>query len=217
MLLLIDNYDSFSHNLARYFAELGCELKVVRNDAISVADIDPDLVKGIVISPGPCTPDESGVSLDIIRQLAGKIPILGVCLGHQAIGQVFGALVTNARQIRHGKLSTVTHNNDPLFNTVPQRFIVTRYHSLVLAPDSIPDCLEVLALSDDGEIPEIMAIKHTDLPVWGVQYHPESLLTEYGHQVLLNFLSLAKIVPPDADISCVSEFSGDVVALNKSL
>ena len=217
MLLLIDNYDSFSHNLARYFQELGCELQVVRNDAISVAGIDPAIVKGIGISPGPCTPNESGVSLDVIRQFAGVIPIMGVCLGHQAIGQVFGARVTNARQVRHGKLSGVNHNGDSLFNNIPEHFVVTRYHSLVIDPASVPDCLQVVAWSDDGQTPEIMAIKHQHLPVWGVQYHPESLLTEYGHQVLLNFLLLAKVVPTDADMNCVSEFNGQLVTLNKTM
>ncbi|HCA77864.1 MAG TPA: aminodeoxychorismate/anthranilate synthase component II, partial [Alteromonas sp.] len=132
MILLIDNYDSFSHNLARYFQELGCELEVVRNDAITVADIDPAKIQAIVISPGPCTPNESGVSLEVIRQFAGIIPIMGVCLGHQAIGQVFGATVTNALQVRHGKLSGVKHNGDRLFTNIPQQFVVTRYHSLVI-------------------------------------------------------------------------------------
>ena len=217
MILLIDNYDSFSHNLARYFQELGCELEVVRNDAITVADIDPAKIQAIVISPGPCTPNESGVSLEVIRQFAGIIPIMGVCLGHQAIGQVFGATVTNALQVRHGKLSGVKHYGDRLFTNIPQQFVVTRYHSLVIDPASIPDCLQVIAWSDDGETPEIMAVKHKDLPVWGVQYHPESLLTEYGHQVLLNFLLLAKVVSPDADINCVSEFNGQSVTLNNTM
>lgn len=217
MLLLIDNYDSFSHNLARYFQELGCELSVVRNDALTVTDIDPALIKGIVISPGPCTPNESGISMDVIRQWAGSIPILGVCLGHQAIGQVFGARITNALQIRHGKLSEVKHSGDGLFNNVPERFTVTRYHSLVIEPASIPECLQVIAWSDDGETPEIMAIKHLHLPIWGVQYHPESLLTEYGHQILLNFLLLAKVVTQKADINCVSEFSGTLITLNKTV
>ena len=217
MILLIDNYDSFSHNLARYFRELGCELQVVRNDAITVADIDPAKIQAIVISPGPCTPNESGVSLEVIRHFAGIIPIMGVCLGHQAIGQVFGASVTNALQVRHGKLSGIKHNGDSLFTKIPPKFVVTRYHSLVIDPASIPDDLQIVAWSDDVKTPEIMAIKHKHLPVWGVQYHPESLLTEYGHQVLLNFLLLAKVVSPNADIHCVSEFNGQSVTLNKTM
>ena len=217
MILLIDNYDSFSHNLARYFQELGCELQVVRNDAISVADINPAKIQAIVISPGPCTPNESGVSLEVIRHFAGIIPIMGVCLGHQAIGQVFGASVTNALQVRHGKLSGIKHNGDSLFTKIPPKFVVTRYHSLVIDPASIPDDLQIVAWSDDAKTPEIMAIKHKHLPVWGVQYHPESLLTEYGHQVLLNFLLLAKVVSPNADIHCVSEFNGQSVTLNKTM
>jgi|TARA_Y100001968_G_C19297768_1_gene687491 para-aminobenzoate synthetase component 2 len=217
LILLIDNYDSFSHNLARYFRELGCELQVVRNDAITVADIDPAKIQAIVISPGPCTPNESGVSLEVIRHFAGIIPIMGVCLGHQAIGQVFGASVTNALQVRHGKLSGIKHNGDSLFTKIPPKFVVTRYHSLVIDPASIPDDLQIVAWSDDAKTPEIMAIKHKHLPVWGVQYHPESLLTEYGHQVLLNFLLLAKVVSPNADIHCVSEFNGQSVTLNKTM
>ncbi len=189
----------------------------MRNDAITVADIDPAKVQAIVISPGPCTPNESGVSLEVIRHFAGIIPIMGVCLGHQAIGQVFGASVTNALQVRHGKLSGVKHNGDSLFTNIPHQFVVTRYHSLVIDPASIPDCLQVIAWSDDGETPEIMAVKHKNLPVWGVQYHPESLLTEYGHQVLLNFLLLAKVVSADADINCVSEFNGQSVTLNNTM
>ncbi|GGF61482.1 anthranilate synthase component II [Alteromonas lipolytica] len=214
MILLIDNYDSFSHNLARYFLELGCELKVVRNDAITLDEIDPAVFDGIVISPGPCTPDESGISLDVIRHFAGVIPVMGVCLGHQAIGQVFGATITRAKQIRHGKVSAIKHNDDALFKDVPTHFNVTRYHSLVIAPQTLPDCLEVLAWSDSDASPEIMAIRHKTLPLWGVQYHPESLLTEYGHQVLLNFLTLAKVKRKQADMTCVSEFNGQVVSLS---
>lgn len=196
MLLLIDNYDSFSHNLARYFIELGCELKVVRNDEVSLADIAAMPLQGIVISPGPCTPDDSGISLSVISHFAGKLPLLGVCLGHQAIGQVFGAKVVGAQHIRHGKLSPVAHNGHPLFANIPEHFTVTRYHSLVISPQSLPECLEALAFSQDGAVPEIMAIAHRSLPVWGLQYHPESLLTEYGHQVLANFLALANISTP---------------------
>ncbi|MDC8832109.1 anthranilate synthase component II [Alteromonas gilva] len=193
MLLLIDNYDSFSHNLARYFTELGCELSVVRNDAIRPEDIDPAVVEGIVISPGPCTPDEAGVSLAVIKQFAGLIPIFGVCLGHQAIGQAFGASVVGAARIRHGKVSAVQHTGDPLFHNIPETFAVTRYHSLVIAPESLPDCLMALAWTHDGQQQELMALRHRTLPIWGVQYHPESLLTEYGHQILDNFLQLARV------------------------
>lgn len=196
MLLLIDNYDSFSHNLARYFIELGCELKVVRNDEVSLADIAAMPLQGIVISPGPCTPDDAGISLAAIKHFAGTLPILGVCLGHQAIGQVFGARVCGAHHIRHGKLSPVLHNGSPLFNDIPERFTETRYHSLVLSPEQLPDCLQAIAWSQDGDEPEIMAIAHRSLPIWGLQYHPESLLTEYGHQVLANFLTLAGISTP---------------------
>lgn len=204
LLLLIDNYDSFSHNLARYFLELGCELKVVRNDKLTVTDINPVEITGIVISPGPCTPNDAGVSLDVIREFAGIIPIFGVCLGHQAIGQVFGAQVTGAKLIRHGKVSQVTHNGDPLFNNIPFQFNVTRYHSLVICPDNLPDTLQALAWSNDGEVSEIMAIRHKNLPLWGIQYHPESLLTEYGHQLLQNFLKVASI-PGNQAKGCVSE------------
>lgn len=202
MLLLIDNYDSFSHNLARYFVELGCELKVVRNDEVSLEDIAAMSLDGIVISPGPCTPDDAGISLAVIEHFAGKLPLLGVCLGHQAMGQVFGAQVCGAQHIRHGKLSPVSHTGHPLFKNVPVQFTVTRYHSLVLSPENLPDCLEVLAWSQDGSEPEVMAIAHRHLPVWGLQYHPESLLTEFGHQVLANFIALGNIpVPHEARCS----------------
>lgn len=193
MLLLIDNFDSFSHNLARYFVELGCDVKIVRNDELSLQEIRPDVVSGIVISPGPCTPDKAGITLEVILQFAGRIPIFGVCLGHQAIGQVFGAKVIKAQQIRHGKVSTVTHNGDSLFDGIPRNFQATRYHSLVLDPNSIPVCLQPLAWSQDCNTMEIMALRHSEMPIWSVQYHPESLLTEFGHKILKNFLILANI------------------------
>jgi para-aminobenzoate synthetase component 2 len=204
LLLIIDNYDSFTHNLARYFVELGCEVEVVRNDQISIEALQRLPLTAIVISPGPCTPNESGISLAAIRFFAGKIPILGVCLGHQAIGQVFGADVVKAGDIKHGKVSTVTHSHSPLFANIPAHFQATRYHSLVLAKASLPQCLHATAWTTqgDGET-EIMAIEHTKYPLWGVQFHPESLLTEYGHQLLANFLIQAKIpvsTTPEIDI-----------------
>lgn len=189
MLLLIDNFDSFTHNLARYFRELGIDVKVERNNALSLADIEVLSPSHIVISPGPCTPNESGISLDVITHFKGRTPILGVCLGHQAIGQVFGATVTGAKEIKHGKVSRLYHQQKGLFEGLPSDFSVTRYHSLVLAPETFPDCLSVDAwcLTEDGER-EIMALSHKTLPIWGVQYHPESLLTEHGHAVLKHFL-----------------------------
>ena len=189
MLLLIDNFDSFTHNPARYFRELGIDVKVERNNALNLADIEALSPSHIVISPGPCTPNESGISLDVIAHFQGRTPILGVCLGHQAIGQVFGATVTGAKEIKHGKVSRLYHRQTGLFKGLPGDFSVTRYHSLVLAPGTFPDCLSVDAwcLTEDGER-EIMALSHKTLPIWGVQYHPESLLTEYGHAVLKHFL-----------------------------
>lgn len=189
MLLLIDNFDSFTHNLARYFEELDIDVKVVRNNAVSLCDIERMAPSHLVISPGPCTPNESGISLDAIRHFAGKIPILGVCLGHQAIGQVFGGEVVGAREIKHGKVSELQHANRGLFTGLPSCFKVTRYHSLVLDPVSLPNCFTVDAwcTTQEGET-EIMAISHTSLPLWGVQYHPESLLSDYGHDVLASFL-----------------------------
>ena len=193
MLLLIDNFDSFTHNLARYFTELGIHVEVVRNNAVSLDDIARLAPSHLVISPGPCTPNEAGISLKAIKHFAGIIPIMGVCLGHQAIGQVFGATVVGAQEIKHGKVSPLTHNNTGLFIHLPTTFNVTRYHSLVLEPHSMPQCLRVDAWCEtqDGE-KEIMAISHNDFPIWGVQYHPESLLTEHGHDVLNAFLQASK-------------------------
>lgn len=193
MLLLIDNFDSFTHNLARYFTELGANVKVVRNNALTLKDIEALSPTHIVISPGPCTPNESGISLDVITHFAGKIPLLGVCLGHQAIGQVFGARVVKAHEIKHGKTSAIFHNNKGLFTHLPQGFSVTRYHSLVLAPNTIPSCLTVTAwcLTEDNQ-QEIMSFSHERLPIWGVQFHPESLLTEHGHAILDAFLTLSR-------------------------
>ncbi len=188
MLLLIDNYDSFTHNLARYFVELGQDVKVVRNDEISLAEIDDIGPDYLVISPGPCSPDESGISLQAIQSFHGQLPILGVCLGHQALGQVFGANVIRASNIKHGKTSQILHNQSVLFQDVPNPFIATRYHSLLLANDSIPPDFEVTAWCEEKDQIEVMAIEHIELPSMGVQFHPESLLTESGHQILANFL-----------------------------
>lgn len=190
-LLMLDNYDSFTHNLVRYFRELGQEVQVERNDALSVADIRALKPAGIVISPGPCTPNEAGICLQVIQELAGEIPMLGVCLGHQAIGQAFGAQVVRAHEVMHGKTSVIRHDRSPLFADTPDTFTVVRYHSLVLAADSLPDCLEATAWVDQaGLAAEIMALQHKNLAIFGVQFHPESVLSEQGHQVLANFLNI---------------------------
>ena len=189
MLLLIDNFDSFTHNLARYFTELGANVEVVRNNALTLDDISRLAPSQLVISPGPCTPNEAGISLSAIEHFAGRIPILGVCLGHQAIGQVFGAKVVGAQEIKHGKVSALSHRNSGLFKDLPNTFNVTRYHSLVLDPTSLPSTINVDAWCETAQgTKEVMAISHASYPVWGVQYHPESLLTEHGHSVLEAFL-----------------------------
>jgi anthranilate synthase component 2 len=191
MLLMIDNYDSFTYNLVQYFGELGEEVRVVRNDELSVEAIAALAPTRIVISPGPCTPNEAGVSLQLIERLAGRIPILGVCLGHQSIGQAFGGDVVRAKRIMHGKTSMIRHCGVGIFGGLPDPFEATRYHSLVVARESLPDCLEVTAWtqSDDGAFDEIMGLRHKTLPVEGVQFHPESILTQHGHDLLKNFLS----------------------------
>ncbi|MGF1836588.1 aminodeoxychorismate/anthranilate synthase component II [Photobacterium sanguinicancri] len=189
MLLMIDNYDSFTYNLYQYFSELGAEVKVVRNDDIDIAGIAALAPSHLVISPGPCTPDDAGVSLDAIRHFAGQLPILGVCLGHQSIAQVFGGDVVRARQVMHGKTSPVIHTNRSVFEGLNNPLTVTRYHSLVVKADTLPACFEVTAWTErDGEFDEIMGIAHKTLPIEGVQFHPESILTEQGHQLLDNFL-----------------------------
>ncbi|MCP5430133.1 MAG: aminodeoxychorismate/anthranilate synthase component II [Chromatiaceae bacterium] len=189
MLLMIDNYDSFTFNIVQYFGELGTEVKVVRNDEIDVAGIAALAPQHLVISPGPCTPTEAGVSVDAIRAFAGRIPILGVCLGHQSIGQAFGGRIVHARSVMHGKTSPIHHRSIGVFSDLPNPFEATRYHSLVIERESLPDCLEVTAWTQhDGEVDEIMGIRHRELAVQGVQFHPESILTEYGHQMLDNFL-----------------------------
>ncbi|MFB4205317.1 aminodeoxychorismate/anthranilate synthase component II [Arhodomonas sp. KWT2] len=190
MLLMIDNYDSFTWNLVQYLGELGAEVAVHRNDAISVADIERMAPERIVISPGPCTPDEAGISLDVVRRFAGRVPLLGVCLGHQAIGQAFGARVVRAGRVMHGKTSAVHHRGRGVFAGLPNPMEATRYHSLVLERSSLPPCFEVTAWSEneDGSIEEIMGVRHVSLDVEGVQFHPESILTAAGHDLLRNFL-----------------------------
>jgi anthranilate synthase component 2 len=189
MLLVIDNYDSFTYNLVQYLGELGAECRVVRNDAITVDQIAAALPARIVISPGPCTPNEAGVSLELIRRLAGRVPILGVCLGHQAIGQAFGGRVVRASRVMHGKTSRIRHDGSALFRGLPSPFVATRYHSLIVEADSLPACLQVTARTEGEPVDEIMALAHRELPVWGVQFHPESILTVEGKRLLANFLS----------------------------
>jgi aminodeoxychorismate synthase, glutamine amidotransferase subunit (EC 6.3.5.8) len=185
MILLIDNYDSFTWNLWQYFCELGAEVVVKRNDEITLDDIARLSPEKIVISPGPCTPDESGISLDVIRHYAGKMPILGVCLGHQAIAQAFGATIVRADKVMHGKTSPITHNGTGVFSGLNNPLTVTRYHSLVIDPPTLPECFEVTARS---ETDEIMGIRHREWDLEGVQFHPESILSEQGHPLLANFL-----------------------------
>jgi len=188
MVLMLDNYDSFTWNLVQYLGELGARVKVVRNDETTLEAIAAQAPERIVISPGPCTPNEAGITLSLIRRFAGRIPILGVCLGHQAIGQAFGAQVVRAGRGMHGKVSRVRHDGCGVFAGIPNEFVATRYHSLVIARDTLPDCLVITAESDDGEI---MGVRHRTLAVEGVQFHPEALLTEHGHALLRNFLDPA--------------------------
>ena len=185
MLLMIDNYDSFTYNLVQYLGELGADVRVYRNDAITLDDVAALAPAQIVVSPGPCTPNEAGISVPLIRRFAGEIPILGVCLGHQAIGQAFGGRIVRARRVMHGKLSPVTHDGRGVFAGLPSPFAVTRYHSLAIERESVPDELEVTATADDGEI---MGVRHRRLAVEGVQFHPEAILTEHGMRLLANFL-----------------------------
>lgn len=190
MILMIDNYDSFTYNLVQYLGELKADVKVVRNDEITIAEIAAMKPEKIVISPGPCTPNEAGVSVDTIKTFAGKIPLLGVCLGHQSIGQAFGGNVIRAPFVMHGKTSSVYHNNKGVFSGLKNPFQATRYHSLVIEKETIPECLEITAWTqnEDGSMAEIMGVKHKTLAVEGVQFHPESILTEHGHDMLRNFL-----------------------------
>jgi len=188
MILMIDNYDSFTWNLVQYLGELGAEVETVRNDAVSLGDIIGMKPEAIVISPGPCTPDEAGICLEAVRALGPSIPILGVCLGHQTIGQAFGAEVVRADRIMHGKTSEVFHRNRGVFAGLPQPFEATRYHSLVLRPESLPECLELMAWTEWEGVHEVMGVKHAEFNVQGVQFHPESILTTVGHDLIRNFL-----------------------------
>ncbi|MGK0498422.1 MAG: anthranilate synthase component 2 [Oceanicoccus sp.] len=190
MLLMIDNYDSFTYNVVQYFCELGADVKVVRNDEMTVADIAALKPERIVISPGPRTPKEAGVSMAVIKRFSGQIPLLGVCLGHQSIGQVFGGKIVRARRVMHGKTSPIHHRNEGVFSGLGNPFEATRYHSLVIEKESLPDCLEIIAwtVTEDGEVDEIMGVRHKTLAVEGVQFHPESILSEHGHDLLKNFL-----------------------------
>jgi len=192
MLLMIDNYDSFTYNLVQYFGELGQDVYVYRNDQITLDQIQALAPERIVISPGPCTPNEAGISLGVIERFKGKVPILGVCLGHQSIGQVFGGRVVHAQKIMHGKTSEIHHTNKDVFKGLEIPFTATRYHSLVIEKESLPDCLELTAWTKtpEGTIDEIMGVKHKDYPISGVQFHPESILTSYGHELLNNFLQI---------------------------
>jgi len=191
MLLMIDNYDSFTYNLVQYLGELGADVQVHRNDRITLEQIEQLQPERIVISPGPCTPNEAGVSIDVIRQFAGRVPILGVCLGHQSIGQAFGGHIGHARAIMHGKTSMISHNDTGVFRGLPNPLQATRYHSLVIEQDSLPECLEVSAWTENeaGGMDEIMGVRHKTLAVEGVQFHPESILTGCGHDLLRNFLN----------------------------
>ena len=192
MLLMIDNYDSFTYNIVQYLQELGEEVQVHRNDEITIAVIRELMPDTIVISPGPCTPDEAGISMAVIEEFAGSIPILGICLGHQSIGQVYGGRIVKAAQVMHGKTSLIHHTGKDVFTGLSNPFTATRYHSLVIGKESLQDCLEVTAWTEteDGTIDEVMGVRHTETGVSGVQFHPESILTEHGHDLLQNFLRL---------------------------
>jgi len=189
MIFMLDNYDSFTYNLVQYLGELGAEVSVFRNDEITVDEVERLAPSHVVLSPGPCTPDQAGITLELIERMAGQVPILGVCLGHQAIGQAFGGRVVRARQVMHGKVSRVRHDGKGVFENIENDFVATRYHSLVVEPASLPACLEATAHSEDGEI---MGVRHRELAVEGVQFHPEALLTEHGHALLRNFIRANK-------------------------
>lgn len=193
MLIMIDNYDSFTYNIVQYFGILGEKVRVFRNDEITIPELEKLPATSICISPGPCAPAQAGISLDVIKHFAGKVPILGVCLGHQAIGEAFGGKIIRAKEVVHGKVQPITNNGTGVFKGLPCQFNVVRYHSLVIDPNTVPDCLEVTAKSRDGEI---MAVRHKTLPVEGVQFHPESLLSENGFEMLSNFLNSAKEFQP---------------------
>ena len=188
MILMIDNYDSFTYNLVQYLGELGAEVCVYRNDQITVKEIEKMALSHIVISPGPCTPDQAGISVDLVKAFSGRVPILGVCLGHQSVGQAYGGRIVHARVLMHGKTSMIHHDAKGLFSGIGNPFQATRYHSLVIDPATLPDCMELIAWTEDNEI---MGIRHRELPVYGVQFHPESICTEHGHDLLDNFLRVA--------------------------
>ena len=190
MLLMIDNYDSFTYNVVQYLGELGAEVQVYRNDEITIAEIEALSPSKIVISPGPCTPNEAGVSLAVIEHFKGKVPILGICLGHQSIGQAFGGEIIRAGHVMHGKTSAMHHNDKGVFKGLNKPFTATRYHSLVICKETLPDCLEITAWTEnqDGSMEEIMGVRHKELDIEGVQFHPESILSEHGHDLLKNFL-----------------------------
>jgi anthranilate synthase component 2 len=190
MLLMIDNYDSFTYNIVQYLGELGAQVQVYRNDAITLEQIEALQPQHIVISPGPCTPNEAGISVPVIKHFAGRIPLLGICLGHQGIGQAFGGDVIRARKVMHGKLSPIHHADKGVFHGLSNPFTATRYHSLVIDRKTLPECLEITAwtVDDEGNMDEIMGVRHRTLAVEGVQFHPESILSEHGHQLLKNFL-----------------------------
>jgi len=191
MLLMIDNYDSFTYNLVQYLGELGAQVEVHRNDQITLEQIEALQPERIMISPGPCTPNEAGISMQVIRHYAGKLPLLGVCLGHQSIGQVFGGKIVHAKQIMHGKTSMIHHHSTGVFASLTNPYEATRYHSLVIEKSSLPECLEITAWTEDdnGDLDEIMGVRHKTLPIEGVQFHPESILTQHGHDLLANFLN----------------------------
>lgn len=190
MILMIDNYDSFTYNLVQYLGELGAEVEVKRNDQITLGEIDALAPERIILSPGPCTPSEAGISLDVIKAYAGKLPIFGVCLGHQSIGQAFGGKIVHAKEVMHGKTSLMHHSNQGVFAGLGNPLEATRYHSLVIEKDTLPDCLVITAWTEteDGEMDEIMGVQHKEYAIEGVQFHPESILSEYGHEMLRNFM-----------------------------
>lgn len=190
MILMIDNYDSFTYNIVQYLSELGAEITVVRNDEIAVRDIEALRPEKIVISPGPCTPNEAGISLEVIEAYAGRLPILGICLGHQSIGQAFGGKIVRAKDVMHGKASRIHHLNTGVFASLEQAYEAVRYHSLVIERETLPDCLEITAWTEteEGDFDEIMGVRHRQLDIEGVQFHPESIMTQHGHALLKNFL-----------------------------
>ncbi len=192
MILMIDNYDSFTYNLVQYLGELGAEVVVKRNDEMTINDIDQLAPERIIISPGPCTPTEAGISLDVIKHYAGKLPLFGVCLGHQSIGQAFGGNIIRAKEVMHGKTSMMHHNNTGVFSGVSNPFEATRYHSLVIEKETLPECLEMTAWTENkaGEVDEIMGVRHKEFKLEGVQFHPESILSQHGHDMLKNFIDL---------------------------